>query len=112
MVQAAQSVRRFDNSDGANYQFFLQFNSVPLSASSSEENGSKSLFVVQSNLEAMKRQSLESCARDFVNNLKKSAMARSSREVESEQPVEQAAPASKWDAFVGNAATEGWDLCL
>ena len=63
------------------------------------------------NLEAMKRQSLESCARDFVNNLKKSAMTRSSIEVESEKPVEQAVPASKWDAFVGNAATEGWNLC-
>ena len=55
----------------------------------------------------MKRQSLESCARDFVNNLKKSAMARSSIEVDAEKPVEPTAPASKWDAFVGNPVAEG-----
>ena len=60
----------------------------------------------------MKRQSLESCARDFVNNPKKSAMARSSIEVDAEKPVEPTAPASKWDAFVGNPVAEGVDLFI
>lgn len=82
------------------------------SASSGEENGSKSLSYFTFSVEAMKRQSLESCARDFVNNLKKSAMARSSIEVDAEKPVEPTAPASKWDAFVGNPVAEGVNLFI
>lgn len=39
-------------------------------------------------------------------------MARSSIEVDAEKPVEPTAPASKWDAFVGNPVAECVDLFI
>lgn len=59
-------------------------------------------------IESMKRKSLETCAKDFVMSLKKSAITKpvaSVSSIDSTKPSESPAikqPTSMWDAYVGD----------
>ena len=53
----------------------------------------------------MKKQSLEICAKDFVNVLKKSTMTKAPTPTDS--PV-RATKKSKWDLFIGNEDVSSW----